>query len=121
MDNFEQFIVKSRYCKWLPEQNRRENWPETVGRYMTYMMNRFSLRYNDEDLRNIWESIDFFGFPIEIYRFPIISLWNPTEDPVLPEGGLLTGGRPYASLTCAPARTGLRRQARANMRPAEPP
>ena len=58
MDNFEQFIVKSRYCKWLPEQNRREEWSETVSRFMNYILNRFDLNSNQEDLKNIWSSIE---------------------------------------------------------------
>lgn len=32
--NFQQFIALSRYARWLPEENRRENWGETVERYM---------------------------------------------------------------------------------------
>ena len=58
MDNFEQFIVKSRYCKWLPERNRREEWSETVSRFMNYILNRFDLNSNQEDLKNIWSAIE---------------------------------------------------------------
>ena len=31
---YQQFIAKSRYARWLQEENRREDWPETVQRYM---------------------------------------------------------------------------------------
>ena len=31
---YQQFIAKSRYARWLQDENRRENWSETVGRYM---------------------------------------------------------------------------------------
>ena len=58
MDNFEQFIVKSRYCKWVPEHNRREEWTETVSRFMNYMLNRFNLDYTSTDLVGIWNSIE---------------------------------------------------------------
>mgnify|MGYP003132235817 FL=1 len=58
MDNFEQFIVKSRYCKWLPEKNKREEWSETVGRYMKYMMNRFDLDCTDNDILDIWSAVE---------------------------------------------------------------
>ena len=32
--DYQTFIHKSRYSKWLPEELRRENWAETVDRYM---------------------------------------------------------------------------------------
>jgi ribonucleoside-diphosphate reductase alpha chain len=34
MDYYRSFIHKSRYAKWLEGENRREEWPETVNRYM---------------------------------------------------------------------------------------
>jgi ribonucleoside-diphosphate reductase alpha chain len=33
---YQQFIHKSRYARWLPEQNRRETWEETVSRYFNF-------------------------------------------------------------------------------------
>jgi ribonucleoside-diphosphate reductase alpha chain len=33
---YQQFIHLSRYSRWLPEENRRETWPETVGRYFDF-------------------------------------------------------------------------------------
>jgi ribonucleoside-triphosphate reductase len=35
-DLFRQYIHQSRYARWLPEQNRRETWGETVDRYFTF-------------------------------------------------------------------------------------
>jgi len=34
MTDFQKFIALSRYARWLPDENRRETWPETVARYM---------------------------------------------------------------------------------------
>ena len=34
--SFEEFIYKSRYARWLPEQRRREEWSETVSRLIDY-------------------------------------------------------------------------------------
>jgi ribonucleoside-triphosphate reductase len=34
--NYQEFIYKSRYSRWLPEEGRRENWDETVDRYITF-------------------------------------------------------------------------------------
>ena len=35
---YENFIALSRYARWIPEQNRRETWGETVDRYFDYML-----------------------------------------------------------------------------------
>jgi ribonucleoside-triphosphate reductase len=35
MSDYMQFIAISRYARWLEDENRRENWGETVERYMT--------------------------------------------------------------------------------------
>lgn len=32
--DYQTFIALSRYSRWLPDQNRRETWEETVDRYM---------------------------------------------------------------------------------------
>ena len=34
MNDYQKFIAISRYARWLPEENRRETWEETVQRYM---------------------------------------------------------------------------------------
>jgi len=51
VDNFQEFIVKSKYCRWNEEKNRRETWEECVDRYYDYMESRFSLRGELADLR----------------------------------------------------------------------
>jgi len=40
MDQYQQFIHKSRYARWLPEQKRRESWHETVNRYVDFWKDR---------------------------------------------------------------------------------
>lgn len=40
MDQYQQFIHKSRYARWLPEHNRRETWTETVYRYVQFWRDR---------------------------------------------------------------------------------
>jgi ribonucleoside-diphosphate reductase alpha chain len=40
MDQYQQFIHKSRYARWLPEHNRRETWEETVYRYVQFWRDR---------------------------------------------------------------------------------
>ncbi len=36
MNTFQQFIATSRYSRWIPSENRRESWDETVGRWWSY-------------------------------------------------------------------------------------
>jgi len=40
MDQYQQFIHKSRYARWIPEHNRRETWTETVYRYVQFWRDR---------------------------------------------------------------------------------
>ena len=40
MDQYQQFIHKSRYARWLPEHSRRETWAETVYRYVSFWRDR---------------------------------------------------------------------------------
>lgn len=37
-DPYRSFIAKSRYSRWLDDENRRETWRETVHRYMDFML-----------------------------------------------------------------------------------
>ncbi len=39
MDIYQQFIHKSRYARWLDNENRRETWEETVKRYFDFFEN----------------------------------------------------------------------------------
>jgi len=39
MDSYSTFIAKSRYSRYLDDKKRREHWPETVDRYMSFMHN----------------------------------------------------------------------------------
>ena len=52
---YQSFIHKSRYARWLEEEGRRETWSETVGRYMEYLVQP---RLNDTEIvRQIEEEI----------------------------------------------------------------
>ena len=37
MNQYQSYIHKSRYAKFLPEMGRREDWSDTVGRYVDYI------------------------------------------------------------------------------------
>lgn len=42
MDLYSSYIHKSRYARYRPEEGRRETWEETVRRYITFFIERYS-------------------------------------------------------------------------------
>jgi len=40
MDNYQKYIAKSRYARWVDEKGRREEWDETVGRYLDFFSDK---------------------------------------------------------------------------------
>lgn len=40
MEQYQSFIHKSRYARWLSDENRRETWEETVQRYVDFWLDR---------------------------------------------------------------------------------
>jgi ribonucleoside-diphosphate reductase alpha chain len=52
--DYQSFIHKSRYARWLDEEGRRENWSETVSRYIT---NIVKPNIDDFTAKDIEESI----------------------------------------------------------------
>jgi ribonucleoside-diphosphate reductase alpha chain len=40
MDQYQQFIYKRTYARWIPHEHRRENWDESVNRYADFMVPR---------------------------------------------------------------------------------
>jgi len=55
MDQYQQFIHKSRYARWLPEEKRRETWAETVTRYVGFWVDRGQLDNKTSD--KMWNAI----------------------------------------------------------------
>ena len=47
MNLYQQFIHKSRYARYLEEEQRRENWGETVDRYINFFEERLDLNLSD--------------------------------------------------------------------------
>jgi len=43
MDAYQQYIHKSRYARYLPEEKRRESWEETVNRYLGFWVEQDKL------------------------------------------------------------------------------
>ena len=55
MDAYQQYIHKSRYARYLPEEQRRETWEETVNRYINYWVDKGHL--NDFEVTEIFDAI----------------------------------------------------------------
>jgi ribonucleoside-triphosphate reductase len=55
MDQYQSFIHKSRYARWLEEEGRRETWEETCSRYVDFFKEREQL--DDENAQEIWDAI----------------------------------------------------------------
>ena len=55
MDAYQQYIHKSRYARYLPEEQRRETWEETVGRYVNYWVNKGHL--NESEASEITKAV----------------------------------------------------------------
>ncbi len=47
-NDYQNFIALSRYARWLPEENRRETWEETVARYFDFMEEHLKENTNQE-------------------------------------------------------------------------
>ena len=46
---YQNFIALSRYARWISEENRKEEWSETVDRYLNYMQEHLVKKYNFDE------------------------------------------------------------------------
>ena len=53
MDAYQQYIHKSRYARYLPQEERRETWKETITRYIKYWGDKLT----DEERVEIFQAI----------------------------------------------------------------
>jgi len=49
--DYQSFIALSRYARWLPEENRRETWGETVDRYINNLVDSKMTPDEADDIR----------------------------------------------------------------------
>ena len=52
MDQYQEYIAASRYARFVDEKGRRENWSETVQRYVDYVFSRTPAITADSALKN---------------------------------------------------------------------
>ena len=56
MNLYEQVIHKTRYSKWREEEGKRESWPQTVSRYVTFLKDSLLEKQSyimDDDTYNV--------------------------------------------------------------------
>jgi ribonucleoside-triphosphate reductase (thioredoxin) len=57
MSPYSTYISKSRYSKWIEKENRRENWGETVERYLAFFAPRIPKAIREETVGELREAI----------------------------------------------------------------
>jgi ribonucleoside-diphosphate reductase alpha chain len=55
--DYQSYIHTSRYARWREEDGRRETWPETVERYITFFINKFDDLEIKDALQECYTSI----------------------------------------------------------------
>lgn len=58
MSLYQQYIALSRYARWIPEENRRETWQETVDRYIEFWKERLSYQWEEGEVTNLQVLLD---------------------------------------------------------------
>jgi ribonucleoside-diphosphate reductase alpha chain len=65
MDFYQQYIAKSRYCRFVEATGHREDWFDTVDRYMDYMKNHLESKHGhvmpvetDSELREAIKNLE---------------------------------------------------------------
>jgi ribonucleoside-diphosphate reductase alpha chain len=59
LDAYQQYIHKSRYARYLPEEQRRETWEETIDRYLSFWIEKGKLTL--EQANDIFADIHDMG------------------------------------------------------------
>jgi ribonucleoside-diphosphate reductase alpha chain len=55
---YQQFIHKSRYARWIDNEQRRENWGETVDRYVSFMLEQVKEKCDRELPLNVRQELE---------------------------------------------------------------
>lgn len=54
---YQEVIAKSRYARYLPQEKRRETWPETVDRLISYLVNKVGDKVDQDTFVSLGNSI----------------------------------------------------------------
>ncbi len=56
-DKFGEFIYLRTYSRWIPEEGRRETWPETVERFMNFMREKLGDKLTEKEYKKVHKFI----------------------------------------------------------------
>ena len=78
MDEYQAFIHKSRYARYLEDQGRRETWEETVDRYINFWRMRYQninqRIVDDEEIEMVPYDMQAIGSALDEAREAILNL-----------------------------------------------
>lgn len=63
---YQEFIYKSRYARWVDDESRRENWDETVHRYMNFMRSHLKENYEYTLENPLYEELYYAIYNLEV-------------------------------------------------------
>lgn len=63
---YQEFIFKSRYARWLPEENRREEWSETVTRYFDFFENKLKENHKYKLTKELRKELETAVYNLEV-------------------------------------------------------
>ncbi len=66
MTPYQELISKSRYSRYLPGQNRREDWMDTAFRWVEFFQDHFKDRLAKDDM--VWQQL--FGYILDLKALP---------------------------------------------------
>ena len=71
--NYQQFIHKSRYARWMDENERREEWHETVHRYVNFMSAHLKNKFKPTEEQPHVNRMDLLRRSVSL----ITEMYNP--------------------------------------------
>src|SRR6516225_4471333 len=63
---FQEYIYKSRYARYLHDENRREIWPETVKRYFEFFSLHLKNRHGFEITKELRHELESSVINLEV-------------------------------------------------------
>ena len=73
----QEIVYKTRYARWIEEKRRREEWPETVERYLHFMADH--LRTGNSERAPYEVPAPLLGEVRAAEGFQVIATQNPVE------------------------------------------
>lgn len=63
---YQEFIYKSRYSRWIERDSRRENWDETVHRYLDFMSDHLRENFNYTLTSTLFEELFDYIYNLKV-------------------------------------------------------